>query len=104
MFFTLARDPTRGRDAVRLLEGEGLHPDLLVMDVSSEQSVVAGKQSLEQSHNRLDVLINNAALLIRVRAVATCTCYTCTLRMRLIAGTIKCNFCDRKRILLLNTH
>ena len=63
----LARDPTRGRDAVRELEGEGLYPELLVLDVSSEQSVTAAKQTLQQTHNRLDVLINNAAIFLSVR-------------------------------------
>ena len=67
MLLSPARDPVRGRDAVQLLEGEGLHPELLVLDVSSEQSVVAAKQTLQETHNRLDVLINNAALVLSVR-------------------------------------
>ena len=66
ILLTPARDPTRGRDAVQLLEKEGLHPELLILDVASEQSVSAAKHSLQQSHNRLDVLINNAAVLLSV--------------------------------------
>jgi carbonyl reductase 1 len=58
------RDPGRGRDAVKQLEGEGLNPELLVLDVSSEQSVAAAKQTLQETHNRLDVLINNAAIFL----------------------------------------
>ena len=61
-----ARDAGRGREAVRLLEGEGLRPELLVLDVSSEQSVADAKQTLQQTHNRLDVLINNAGIFLPV--------------------------------------
>lgn len=63
----LARNPARGREAVQLLEREGMHPELLILDVTSQESVVAAKQSLQQSHNRLDVLINNAAVLLKVK-------------------------------------
>lgn len=66
----LARNPARGREAVQLLEKEGLHPELLILDVGSEESVTAARQSLQQSHNRLDVLINNAAVLLKVRLIA----------------------------------
>lgn len=75
----IARNPARGREAVQLLEKEGLHPELLILDVTSEESVTAAKQSLQKSHNRLDVLINNAAVLLRVRVIAgstPCLLYT----------------------------
>ena len=52
---------------MKQLEGEGLNPELLVLDVSSEQSVAAAKQTLQETHNRLDVLINNAAIFLSVR-------------------------------------
>ena len=51
---------------MKLLEGEGLHPEFLVLDVASEQSVAAAKQTLQETHNRLDILINNAALFLSV--------------------------------------
>lgn len=72
----LARNPARGREAVQLLEKEGLHPELLILDVTSEESVTSARQTLQQSHNRLDVLINNAAVLLRVRLIAWSTLYT----------------------------
>lgn len=65
-----ARDPTRGREAVQKLEGEGLHPEFLQLDVSSEQSVTAAKLALQQTHNRLDILINNAAVFLLTKDMA----------------------------------
>ena len=69
LFPTVARSAERGREAVRQLESEGLHPELLSLDVTSVESVTAARQKVQQSHNRLDVLVNNAGVMFRVRAM-----------------------------------
>ena len=63
----VARSAERGREAVRKLEGEGLSPQLVTLDVSSEESVHAARQVVEEQYKRVDVLVNNAAVLLKVR-------------------------------------
>ena len=67
-----------GREAVRKLEGEGLSPQLVTLDVSSEESVRAAKQVVEGQYRRVDVLVNNASVLFGVRKVL----YTCRSQKR----------------------
>ena len=68
-FPCVARSAERGREAVRKLEGEGLSPQLVTLDVSSEESVRAARQVVEEQYKRVDVLVNNAAVLFGVREV-----------------------------------
>ena len=56
-----------GHEAVRKLEGEGLSPQLVTLDVSSEESVRAARQVVEEQYKRVDVLVNNAAVLPKVK-------------------------------------
>ena len=63
----IARSAERGTEAVRQLEGEGLAPQLVCLDVSSEESVCAARQVVQEQYNRLDVLVNNAGVLFGVR-------------------------------------
>jgi NAD(P)-dependent dehydrogenase (short-subunit alcohol dehydrogenase family) len=52
-----ARDPGRGAKAARELNAE-----LLLIDVTDEESVAAAAARLEAEHGRLDVLVNNAGV------------------------------------------
>ena len=51
---------------MKQLEEEGLHPEFLHLDVDSEESIKAAKETVEKKHGRLDILINNAGVLLRV--------------------------------------
>jgi NAD(P)-dependent dehydrogenase (short-subunit alcohol dehydrogenase family) len=61
-----ARNCERGEGAVRQLEEEGLQPEFLPLDVDSEESIRTAKETVEKKYGRLDVLINNAGVLLRV--------------------------------------
>jgi NAD(P)-dependent dehydrogenase (short-subunit alcohol dehydrogenase family) len=61
--FLGSRDKDRGDKAVEQLKSEGLTDvELLLIDVTSEQSVQQAHDQLSQKINHLDVLINNAGI------------------------------------------
>ena len=62
----IARNRERGEGAVKQLEEEGLQPEFLPLDVDSEESIRAAKETVEKKYGRLDVLINNAGILLYV--------------------------------------
>ncbi len=45
---------------------EGLQPVFLPLDVASDDSILAAQEAVRASFGRLDVLINNAAVMFRV--------------------------------------
>ena len=49
------------------LMSEGLQPVFLPLDVDSEESIQAAKEAVHMQFGRLDVLVNNAGVLFRVR-------------------------------------
>ncbi|VXD07409.1 Serralysin [Sphingomonas sp. T1] len=57
-----SRDETRGRGAVERLVAEGHDVRLLVIDVTSDQSVQAAAARVREENESLDVLINNAGI------------------------------------------
>eukprot|EP00299_Pterocystis_sp_00344_P012484 c6000_g1_i1.p1 GENE.c6000_g1_i1~~c6000_g1_i1.p1 ORF type:complete len:278 (+),score=76.93 c6000_g1_i1:30-836(+) len=59
-----ARNPQRGQDAITALNQAGLpNTEFYVMDISDENSVrVCAEQVKSAGHNRIDVLVNNAAI------------------------------------------
>ena len=59
-----SRDLARGRNAAAELAAEGLDVTAVELDVSSEDSVAALVGLLHERHARLDVLVNNAGILI----------------------------------------
>ena len=63
----LARSLQRGDDARKVLESEGLRPSLLELDVDSTQSIHSARDVVKEKYGQLDVLINNAGILIRVK-------------------------------------
>lgn len=68
-----ARDRQRGEAAVKQLKAEGLSVQLLVMDVADDVSVQQAATTLSAVTDRLDVLINNAGVLLDVSATPTQT-------------------------------
>lgn len=65
--YSSARNKERGQEAVQQLQGEGLSPEFLFLDVDSEESIQATREEVQRKYGRLDVLINNAGVLFRVR-------------------------------------
>jgi carbonyl reductase 1 len=59
--YLTARDAERGRTAVKLLESEGLHPRMHLLDVRDGASVTALAETLRAEHGGVDIVIQNAA-------------------------------------------
>lgn len=56
----------RGKQAVRELESEGLNPEFVQLDVSNSESIENAQKWVQEKYGRLDVLVNNAGVLLRV--------------------------------------
>jgi NAD(P)-dependent dehydrogenase (short-subunit alcohol dehydrogenase family) len=59
-----ARDPEKGKDAARSITGEGLEAETVRLDVADGLSVAAAVEEIARRHGRIDILVNNAAILI----------------------------------------
>jgi len=59
-----ARDESKGENAVQDLKNEGIEAHLVLLDVNDPASVQRAFEQVEQSFSTLDVLINNAAILL----------------------------------------
>jgi NAD(P)-dependent dehydrogenase (short-subunit alcohol dehydrogenase family) len=59
-----ARDPQAGKAAAAQLRNEGLQADALVIDVNSGSSIAAAAEEVARQHAALDILINNAGVLL----------------------------------------
>lgn len=60
--FLGARDETRGRTAAERLAADGADVRFVPLDVTSDDSVSAAVQTVRESTDQLDVLINNAGI------------------------------------------
>ncbi|GAA1614435.1 SDR family oxidoreductase [Kribbella sancticallisti] len=58
-----SRDLARGEAAAKELVADGLRAEAVQLEVTSEQSVQAAATAIEREHGRLDVLVNNAAII-----------------------------------------
>ena len=59
-----ARSPSKGEAAVQLLQSRN-HPgtcEFLPLDITDDASIAAAAESVQATHGRLDILINNAAI------------------------------------------
>src|SRR5450755_4585088 len=59
-----ARDRKKGSDAALKLQGEGLSVEALVLDVTDAASIASAVQDVAKKHGHLDILINNAGVMI----------------------------------------
>lgn len=66
-----SRDAVKGRIAAQEFAGQGLDVTPLQLDVTSEASVAAAAANLERVHGRVDVLVNNAGILLRMPSLDT---------------------------------
>ncbi|MCZ8379952.1 SDR family NAD(P)-dependent oxidoreductase [Mycobacterium sp. CPCC 205372] len=57
-----SRDPARGTNAARQLNADGLEVDQLTLDVTDDQTIAAAVKHVADKYGRLDILINNAAI------------------------------------------
>lgn len=57
-----SRNEGRGKEAVKLLEGEGLAPRLLLINIDDDVSVQTARDFIKETHGGLDVLVNNAGM------------------------------------------
>jgi len=62
----LARDQTRGQEAVATLEEEGLHPKFHKLDIDDQESIEQLRQFLVDTYGGLDILVNNAGIAYKV--------------------------------------
>lgn len=66
--YLTARDVTRGQNAVKQLEDEGLTPKFHQLDVTDENSISTFRDYLQKTYGGLDVLVNNAAIAFKMAA------------------------------------
>ncbi|MBI4396905.1 MAG: SDR family oxidoreductase [Elusimicrobia bacterium] len=59
-----SRNEPKGREACDKLRQEGLEVDLRVLDVKNFESIQKTRDSLIEKYGRLDVLVNNAGILL----------------------------------------
>ncbi|GGF67312.1 short-chain dehydrogenase [Azorhizobium oxalatiphilum] len=59
-----ARDRSRGEDAVQTLRGEGFDVRFVQIDVADDASVCRAAESVGQEIDALDVLVNNAGIVL----------------------------------------
>lgn len=62
-----ARDEARGQAAADLLKAEGLPVSFLQIDVTDEASIKAAAEKVAAGYPHLDILINNAGVLLETR-------------------------------------
>lgn len=60
--FLTARKEALGQEAVKALNGEGLHPKFHQLDITDKNSIDKLRNFLQSTYGGLDVLVNNAAI------------------------------------------
>jgi NAD(P)-dependent dehydrogenase (short-subunit alcohol dehydrogenase family) len=60
-----ARDNAKGKEAADRLKAVGLNVHFLQLDVNDEESIARAAQQVKDHFGKVDVLINNAAVLLR---------------------------------------
>lgn len=60
-----ARDETRGREAAKTLQAEGIDVRFVAVDLTNPASLTAAAADIEANEGRVDVLVNNAAIALQ---------------------------------------
>ncbi len=63
--FITGRNEDKLQQAKNILQADGLTIETLLLDVSDEKSITAAAHTFAALHTKLDVLINNAAILLK---------------------------------------
>lgn len=63
--YLTARDVARGMEAVEKLKKEAIYPQFHQLDVTDRNSVKLFANHLKQKHGGLDILINNAGIMVK---------------------------------------
>ena len=66
MLTFLARNEALGQEAVKKLNGEGLHPKFHQLDLTDKISIDRLKNFLQSKYGGLDILVNNAGMAFKV--------------------------------------
>ena len=64
--FFIARSEQLGQEAVKKLNGEGLHPKFHQLDLTDKASVDKLRNFLQSTYGGLDILVNNAGMAFKV--------------------------------------
>src|SRR6202140_5905507 len=59
-----ARNEAKGSEAAKKLKSEGLDVEFILLDVDDEKTHAQAAKAIEEKFGKLDVLINNAGILI----------------------------------------
>lgn len=57
-----ARNKQLGQEAIKKLQSNGIEADLVLIDVTNEESIKAATKYIEQKYGHIDILINNAGI------------------------------------------
>uniref|UniRef100_A0A8B9GBI2 carbonyl reductase (NADPH) n=1 Tax=Amazona collaria TaxID=241587 RepID=A0A8B9GBI2_9PSIT len=68
--YLTARDPSRGQEAVKKLQEEGLSVLFHQLDIDDPQSIRALRDFLKEKYGGLDVLVNNAGIAFKAHDTA----------------------------------
>ena len=86
-----ARNEAKGKEAAEKLKGEKLDVEFILLDVDDPKTHARAAKTIEQKFGKLDVLVNNAAILIDERAKGGFTA-TSKAPMEVIRKTFETNF------------
>jgi NAD(P)-dependent dehydrogenase (short-subunit alcohol dehydrogenase family) len=68
MYMFIGRSESRGQEAIKQLNGEGLKPLFHQLDLDDVASIDRLKTFLQTTYSGLDILVNNAGIAFKVRA------------------------------------
>lgn len=81
-----ARDEERGNKAVETLKKEGIDAQLLVLDVTNQDTIDHAVKFIEKEYGHLDILINNAGVFFEKGVLPS------QLKMKILRETFEVNF------------
>lgn len=85
-----ARDASRGKAAAETLKGEKINAHFVQIDVTDQVSIDQAAKSIERDHGRLDILVNNAAVMLEAREGANSR--PSNLSVKVFRETFEANF------------